>query len=117
MRQQLRQPQKILLLPRSQSPANKIHPRHLAMYYVGYGLCGFVGGLVLEIIAFLLFLSFSDWLGIGDPAGNSGALLALVVLETGVLAIYTVLAIRRINNRVSKARERLPSYRIDLDES
>jgi hypothetical protein len=87
------------------------------MYYIGYGICGFVGGLVLGIIAFLLFLSFSNWLGIADPAGNSGTLLALVVFETGVLTVYAVLVVRRINDRLSKARERLPSYRIDLDES
>jgi len=76
------------VLRRSQSPALR---RQLAMYYVGYGLCGIAGGLVLTFIAFLLFLFLCDCLGGTDPAGDSDALVVLAAFEVGVLSVYGVL--------------------------
>jgi hypothetical protein len=108
------QPQKIpVLLRTSQSLANKLIRRQLAGYYIGYALCGFVGGLVLAVVAFLLFLFFCDCLGVADPAGNSGALLVLVAFEIGVLSVYGALVVREIRIRTSKARHYPPSYRRD----
>jgi hypothetical protein len=103
-------PQKVLVLRRLQSLAFR---RQFAGYYVGYVLCGFIGGLVLATVAFLLFLVLCDCLGITDPAGNSGALLMLVAFEIGVLSIYGVLVVRIVKARLSKALYHLPSYRKD----
>ena len=64
-------------------------PSSIRRYYVGYALCGLIGGLVLAVVAFLLFLLVCDYLGIADPAGNSGALLVLVILEL-VFCPFTV---------------------------
>jgi hypothetical protein len=87
--------------------------RQFAGYYVGYALCGLIGGLVLATVAFLLFLVLCDGLGVTDPAGNSGALLVLVAFEIGVLSIYGALAVKIVKARISKALYRLPSYRRD----
>jgi hypothetical protein len=102
--------QKVVVLQRSQSPALR---RQFAGYYVGYAASGLVGGLVLGAVAFLLFLFLCDCLGITDPAGNSGALLALVAFEIGVLSVYGALVVRIIKARISKALYHLPSYRRD----
>jgi hypothetical protein len=83
-------PQKVLVLRRLQSLALR---RQFAGYYVGYALCGIIGGLVLAAVAFLLFLFLCDCLGLTDPAGNSGALLVLVAFEISVLSIYGVLVL------------------------
>ena len=103
-------PQKVLVLRRLQSLALR---RQFAGYYVGYALCGLIGGLVLAAVAFLLFLVLCDFLGVIDPAGNSGALLVLVAFEIGVLSIYGVLVVRIVKARISKALYRLPTYRRD----
>ena len=103
-------PQKVLVLRRLESLAPR---RQFAGYYVGYGLWGVIGGLVLATVAFLLFLGLCDCLGVTDPAGNSGALLVLVVFEIGVLSIYGVLVVRIVKARISKAPYRLPAYRND----
>jgi hypothetical protein len=103
-----KQPQKILVLRPSQSLVLR---HHLAGYYIGYALCGLVGGMVLAVVAFLLFLFFCDYVGVTDPAGNSGALLALVTLEIGVMSVYAALAVRVIRARTSKVRHHLLSYR------
>ena len=105
-----RRPQKVLVLRRSRSLALR---RQFAIYYVGYGLCGLVGGLVLAVVAFLLFLFLCDCLGVTDPAGNSGALLVLVAFEVGVLSVYGALVVRKVKARISKAVLHLPSYRRD----
>ena len=102
-------PQKVLVL-RIQSLALR---RQFAGYYVGYALCGLIGGLVLAAVAFLLFLVLCDFLGVIDPAGNSGALLVLVAFEIGVLSIYGALVVRIVKARISKALYRLPTYRRD----
>src|SRR5271167_1326803 len=78
------QPQKVLVLRTSQSRANNLLRRQFAGYYVVYALCGFVGGLVVAVVAFLLFLFLCDCLGVTDPAGNSGTLLLLLAFEIGV---------------------------------
>jgi hypothetical protein len=104
-----RRPQKVLVL-RIQSQALR---RQFARYYVGYALTGFVGGLVLAVLAFLLFLFLCGSLGVTDPAGNSGALLMLVVLEICVLAVYGALVVRNVKARINKAVYDLPSYRRD----
>jgi len=52
-----RRPQKVLVLRRLQSLALR---RQFAGYYVGYTLCGLIGGLVLAAVAFLLFLVLCD---------------------------------------------------------
>lgn len=83
------------------------------MYYIGYGLCGFAGGLVLAFVAFLLFLFLCDCLGVSDPAGNSDALLVLVGFEIGVLSAYGALVVKTVKFRISKAVHHLPSYRRD----
>jgi hypothetical protein len=103
-------PQKVLVLRRLQSLALR---RQFVGYYVGYALCGLIGGLVLAAVAFLLFLVLCDGLGVTDPAGNSGALLVLVAFEIGVLSIYGVLVVRIVKARISKALYHLPSYRRD----
>jgi hypothetical protein len=103
-------PQKVVVLRRSQSPALR---RQFAAYYVGYAASGLLGGLVLGVVAFLLFLFLCDCLGIADPAGNSGALLVLVAFEIGVLSVYGALVVRIIKARISKALCHLPSYRSD----
>lgn len=103
-----KKPHKILVLRPSQS----LVVRHqLAGYYIGYGLCGLVGGIVLAVVAFLLFLFCCDCVGVTDPAGNSGALLALVALESAVLSVYTALVVRVIRLRTSKLRHHPHSYR------
>jgi|SRR5580658_2584916 hypothetical protein len=69
-----KKPHKILVLRPSQS----LVVRHqLAGYYIGYGLWGLVGGVVLAVVAFLLFLFCCDCVGVTDPAGNSGALFGV----------------------------------------
>ena len=103
-----RRPQKVLVLRRLQSLALR---RQFAGYYVGYALCGLIGGLVLAAVAFLLFLVLCDCLGVTDPAGNSGALLALVALEIAVLSVYTAFVVRVIRLRTSKLRHHPHSYR------
>ena len=105
-----RRPQKVLVLRTLQSLALR---RHFVGYYVGYALIGFVGGLVLAVVTFLLFLLLCDYVGITDPAGNSGALLVLVAFEIGVLSIYGALVVRIVKARISKALYHLPSYRRD----
>jgi hypothetical protein len=107
------QPQKVLVLRRLQSRANNLPRREFAGYYVGYVLCGLVGGLVVAVVAFLLFLFVCDCLGVTDPAGSSGAVLVLLVFEIGVLSAYGVLAVREGKARISKARHHLPWYRRD----
>jgi hypothetical protein len=103
-------PKKVLVLRRLQSPAFR---RQIAGYYVGYVFCGLVGGLVLAAVAFLLFLSLCDSLGVTAPAGNSGSLLVLAVLEISVLSVYGVLVVKIVKARISRAAYRLPSYRRD----
>jgi hypothetical protein len=103
-------PQKVLVLRRLQSLALR---RQFASYYVGYALCGLIGGVVLAAVAFLLFLVLCDCLGVTDPAGSSGALLVLVAFEIGVLSIYSALVVRVVKTRISKALYHLPSYRRD----
>ena len=103
-------PQKVLVLRRSQSLALR---RHFAGYYVGYSLCALIAGVVLAAGAFLLFLVLCDYLGVTDPAGNSGALLVLVAFEISVLSIYGVLVVRIVKARISEALYHLPSYRRD----
>jgi hypothetical protein len=107
------QPQKVLVLRTSQSRANGLHRREFAGHYVGYALCGFVGGLVVAVVVFLLFLFLCECLGVTDPAGNSGALLLLLAFEICVLSVYGALVVRAIKVRISKARYHLPSYRRD----
>lgn len=102
-------PQKVLVL-RIQSLALR---RQFARYYVGYALTGFIGGLVLAVLTFFLFLFLCDCFGVTDPAGNSGALLVLVVLEIGVLSVYGALVVRKVKARIKKAVYHLPSYRRD----
>ena len=103
-----KKPQRILVLRPSQS----LVVRHqLAGYYIVYGLCGLVGGIVLAVVTFLLFLFFCDRVGVTDPAGNSGALLALVAFEIAVLSVYAALVVSVIRLRTSKLRHRLLSYR------
>jgi hypothetical protein len=108
-----RQLQKVLVLRTPQSRANNVLHRHFAGHYVGYALCGFVGGLVVAFVAFLLFLFLCDCLGITDPAGNSGTVLMLLAFEIGVLSVYGALVVREVKARISKARCDLPSYRRD----
>jgi len=103
-------PQKVLVLRRLQSPALR---RQFAGYYIGYALCGLIGGMVLAAVAFLLFLFLCDCLGLTDPAGNSRALLVLVAFEIGVLSVYGALVVRIVKARISKALYHLPSYRRD----
>jgi hypothetical protein len=103
-------PQKVLVLRRLQSLTLR---RQFASYYVGYALCGLIGGFVLAAVAFLLFLVLCDCLGVTDPAGNSGVLLVLVAFEIGVLSVYGALVVRIIKARISKALCHLPSYRSD----
>jgi hypothetical protein len=103
-------PQKVLVLRRLQSPAFR---RQFAGYYIGYALCGLIGGLVLAAVTFLLFLFLCDCLGLTDPAGNSGALLLLVAFEIGVLSVYGALVVRMVKARISKTLYYLPSYRRD----
>jgi hypothetical protein len=105
-----RRPQTVLVLRRSHSLALR---RQFAMYYVGYGLCGIAGGLVLTFVSFLLFLFLCNCLGVTDPAGNSDALLVLVAFEVGVLSVYGALVVRTVKSRISKAVYDLPSYRRD----
>jgi len=107
------QPQKVLVLRTSQSRANNLLRRQFAGYYVGYAVCGFVGGLVVAVVAFLLFLFLCDCLGVTDPAGNSGTLLLLLAFEIGVLSVYGVLVVREVKARINKARYHLASYRRD----
>jgi hypothetical protein len=102
-----RRPHKVLVLRRSRSLALR---RQYAIYYVGYGLCGLVGGVAVAVVAFLLFLFLCDCLSVTDPAGNSGALLALVAFEVGVLSVYGALVVRKVQARISKALLHLPSY-------
>jgi hypothetical protein len=85
----------------------------VAGYYVGYALCVLIGGVVLAAGAFMLFLVLCDCLGVTDPAGNSGALLLLAVLEIGVVLIYGALVVRIVKSRISRGLYRLPSYRRD----
>jgi len=104
-----RRPQQVLVLG-IQSLALR---RKFAVYYVGYTLTGFVGGLVLAVLTFLLFLFLCNCFGVTDPAGNSGALLVLVVSEIGVLSVYGALVVRTVRARFNKAVYHLPSYRRD----
>ena len=104
------QARKVVLLRDSQSLALR---GQLAGYYVGYTFCGLIAGVVLAIVAFLLFLFLCNSWGIPNPAGNSGALVVLVVFEFGVLSVYAALALRIVRTRVSKARYHLPLYRKD----
>ena len=69
-----------------------------------------IGGGILASGAFLLFLVLCDWLGVTDPAGNSGALLVLVTCEISVLTIYGVLVVRIVKAWISEALHHLPSY-------
>jgi hypothetical protein len=85
------------------------HP--LARYYIGYILFGLVGGMVLAVATFFLFLCFCGWIGIADPAGNSGALLALMAFEICIMSVYGVLVVRVIRARISKVRHHLGSFR------
>jgi hypothetical protein len=103
-------PQKVLVLRRLQSLALR---RQFAGYYVGYVLCVLIGGVVLAAGVFLLFLVLCDYLGVTDPAGNSGALLLLAVFEIGVVLIYGTLVVRIVKARLSRGLYRLPSYRRD----
>jgi hypothetical protein len=105
--------QKVLVLRTSQSRANKLLRRQFGGYYVGYALCGFVGGLVVAVVTFFLVLFLCDCLGVTDPAGNSGILLMLLVFEIGVLSVYGALVVREVKARISKVRNHLPSYRRD----
>jgi|HubBroStandDraft_4_1064222.scaffolds.fasta_scaffold475620_1 hypothetical protein len=105
------QPQKVLVLQTSQSRTNNSLRRQFAGYYVGYSLCGFVGGLVVAVVAFFLFLFVCGCLGVTDPAGNSGSLLMLLVFEIGVLSVYGALAVREVKARIRKAVSHPPSYR------
>jgi hypothetical protein len=105
-----RRPQKVLVLRTLQSLALR---RQFAGYYVGYALSGFVGGLVLAVVTFLLFLFLCDCVGVTDPAGNSGALLVLVAFEIGVLSVYGALVVRKVKAQINKAVHHLPSYRRD----
>jgi hypothetical protein len=105
-----RRPQKVLVLRTLQSLTLR---RQFAGYYVGYALSGFVGGLVLAAVTFLLFLFLCDCVGVTDPAGNSGALLVLVAFEIGVLSAYGALVVRKVKARINKAVYHLPSYRRD----
>lgn len=100
--------QKVLVLRRSPSLALR---RQVASHYVWYALCVLIGGGVLAASAFLLFLVLCDWLGVTDPAGNSGALWVLVAWEISVLSIYGVLVVRIVKARISQALHHLPSYR------
>ena len=108
-----RQLQKVVVLPKSPSRAKNLLRRQFAGYYVGYALCGFVGGFVVAVVAFLLFLFLCDCLGVTDPAGNSGTLLMLLVFEIAVLSVYGAVVVRQVKARISKARCDLPSYRTD----
>lgn len=105
-----RRPQKVLVLRTLQSLALR---RHFAGYYVGYALIGLVGGLVLAVVTFLLFLFLCGYVGVADPAGNSGALLVLVAFEIGVLSVYGALVVKKVKARINKAVYHLPSYRRD----
>jgi hypothetical protein len=107
------QPQKVLVLRTSQSRANDLLGRQFPGYYVAYALCGFVGGVVVVVVAFFLFLFVCGCLGVTDPAGNSGTLLMLLVFEIGVLSVYGTLAVRGVKARIRKAGNQLPSYRRD----
>jgi predicted lysophospholipase L1 biosynthesis ABC-type transport system permease subunit len=105
-----RRSQKVLVLRTLQSAAFR---RYFAAYYVGYALIAFVGGLVLAVVTFLLFLFLCDYVGVTDPAGNSGALLVLAAFEIGVLSVYGALVLRKVKARINKAVYHLPSYRRD----
>jgi hypothetical protein len=105
-----RRPQKVLVLRRARSLGFR---RQYAFYYLGYGVCGLVGGAVLAVLGFLLFLFLCDCLGVNDPAGNSVALLMLVVFELATMSVYFALVVRKIKSRLSKAVLHLPSYRRD----
>jgi hypothetical protein len=104
-----RRPQKVLVL-RMHSLALR---RKLARYYVVYVLTGFVGGLAVAVLTFLLFLFLCDCFGVTDPAGNSDALLALVAVEIGVLSVYGVLVVSKVKARINKAIYHPPSYSRD----
>jgi hypothetical protein len=104
-------PQKILVLRPSRSSANNLLRHALAGYYIGYSLCALIGGLVVAVGAFLLFLFLCDGVGIADPAGNSSALLALVAFEIGTMSVYGALVVWVIRARTRKVRHRLGSYR------
>jgi hypothetical protein len=106
-------PQKVLVLGTSHTRADNLLRGQFAGYYVVYALCGFVGGVVVAVVAFLLFLFVCDCVGVTDPAGNSGTVLMLLAFEIGVLSVYGVLVVRVVKARISKARYRLPSYRRD----
>lgn len=107
------QPQKVLVLRTSQSRANNLLRRQFGGYYVGYTLLGFVGGLGVAVVAFLLFLFLCDCLGVTDPAGNSGTLLVLLAFEIGVLSVYGALVVREVKARINKERYYPPSFRSD----
>jgi len=107
------QQEKVVVLRRLTSRANKVPRREFAGYYVGYTLCGLIGGLVVAVVVFLLFVFICDCLGVTDPAGNSGAVLILLAFEIGVLSVYGALVVRAVKARISKARDRLPWYRRD----
>jgi len=104
------QPRKVVVL---RTPQLRANIRQFAGYYLGYALCGLVGGLVVAVVVFLSFLFVCDCLGVTDPAGNSGAVLVLVACEIVVLSVYGVLAVKEVKARISKKRHHLPSYRRD----
>jgi hypothetical protein len=106
-----RRPRKILVLRPSQSPPNNLLRHELAGYYIGYALCALVGGVVLAVGAFLLFLFVCDCVGVADPAGTSGALLALVAVELVIMSSYGLLVVKVIRALTRKVRQRLGSYR------
>ena len=68
------QPRKVVVL---RTPQFRADIRQFAGYYVGYALCALLGGLVVAVVAFLLFLFVCDCLGVTDPAGSSAAMLVL----------------------------------------
>jgi hypothetical protein len=105
--------EKVVVLRRLQSRANNVPRREFAGYYVGYALCGLIGGLVVAVVVFLLFVFICDCLGVTDPAGNSGAVLVLLAFQIGVLSVYGALVVRAVKARISKARYHLPWYRRD----
>lgn len=104
------QPRKVVVL---RTPQLRTDIRQFAGYYVGYALCGLAGGLVVAVVAFLLFLFVCDCLGVTDPAGNSGDVLVLLAIEIGVLSVYGLLVVREVKAMISKKRHHLPSYRRD----
>ena len=66
--------------------------------------------MVLAVVTFFLFLCFCSWVGIADPAGDSGALLALMAFEICIMSVYGALVVRVIRARTSKVRQHLGSF-------